>query len=48
MNVAEKRKLDGGSVDLRREGLRQRGIDTAQVEAGISKDEERIRDAIRR
>lgn len=45
-SVSDRRRQDGGAVDLRREGLRQRGIDVTQVKGGASLEEERVRDAI--
>lgn len=46
MSVSERRRQDGGAVDLRREGLRQRGIDVDRVEAGYTPQESKIREMI--
>lgn len=48
MSVSERRRQDGGAVDLRREGLRQRGIDVSEMTKGESREEEQIREAIER
>lgn len=44
--VSDRRRQDGGAVDLRREGLRQRGIDVSNLEHGSSLEEGKIREAI--
>lgn len=45
-NVSDRRRQDGGAVDLRREGMRQRGIDVESIEKGTSPEEDRVREAI--
>lgn len=45
--MSELRKQDGGAVDLRRVGQRQRGINVGDVERG-SVEEDQIREIIQK
>ncbi|BFZ56152.1 hypothetical protein PYCC9005_003194 [Savitreella phatthalungensis] len=47
MEVADRRRKDGGGLDLRRESLRKRGLNPDKVD-DYDRDEQQIRDLINR